>query len=107
MKALIIDGWHTGSLHHIPAPLPIFALIKPRAITTCDCDPDFPARFDKPAEIIEYKLAAVSQDRETALYSVKGDLLGPLTHGAMWIQKDPGYIGKPNIYYNCQDERAF
>lgn len=107
MKALILDGWHRGSVHNIPEPFPVFHLTKPRGITTCDCDPEVTTRVDREAQNKTYKLAAISRDRTTALYSEHGDLFDPLTKYSTWIVKDSTSKPMPNIYYNCRDERAF
>ena len=106
MKAIIIDGWHSGSVHEIPAPLPTFRLIKPRSVTVCDCDDISDRRTETEDSIKEYRLASVSNDREVALYTEKGDLFDPLTRGRTWIVKDRSVAPRTPIYY-CYDERAF
>lgn len=112
MRALILDGYHKGETLTLgrrgSEPLPALRLIKPAAVTVCDCDPGISATsIDSAQRIIEYKLAAVSRSDDFALYSEKGDLFDPMTKGRTWIVKADSMAEPEPIILGCHDPKAF
>lgn len=108
IHCLVLDGWHRGSMHTIPFPGQYLRLMKPLSHTLCDCDPEFLSSIGRGPEVLEYKLAAKSEDGKMALYSRLGDLLRPMETGRDWIVDDPMRAPRPQaIRYNCQEERAW
>ncbi len=108
MKAIVLDGYHAGTVVDIP-PLDVLRLSKPSRIVWCDCDPGMDAtETDYEESIQEYRLAAMDYKRDCGLFSVKGDLFDPMTKGRDWVMKDRGAgPTKLPIFIHCRDERAW